>query len=1096
MPQSLRKSLFVLLAFVSCFPSLYAENMGHRNLADLDGFSWKKAFSTANGRILSSDNTPTGKGESLHLAVHFEGKGFTYYNATPFDENFMLPGKVKGVRLVGKLAGDSCGWKVAFSVKDGEKDRRYEWEGLKLTEDWQEYSFTIPTDWPPVTGVNISANNWSNKTSKLNCDLFVSALDVYTDLSAVKERSFLLSVQTSTGRARNLFKQGEDLSLTVAAGSWLNEDLQGKLNISIIDPRGKIVFQESETIVLKDDFSKKITHRPALFGVYTVQTKLDFGQGLVFNSDSQCASIPTAPVYTEEEQRYAPWGINIHGAIEGVSYSSIRELGFQWIRDYAYNEEWLQRGRGNGDWSGWPWYLPMEDKRAASGLMLLPCIPGGISNHFKEHPIPPRGWMDNVIYFMLKFPQYGALEIDNEVDLHYPDLVKKDDFMSYGLYHQAFANIVRAINPDVWVVEQGHAGIKTEMIEKAISRGHFDNVDVVNAHFYCGTSPALMAKRNANTGQGGEMLGNIYDQISEFVKRADMDGKDRQAWLTEFGWDTLVMHIVDEHTQAAYTQRGYAMGFAAGLDKIFLYWNRDTKEVPDTFFDGMGIFDPQDEPKPVAVAMSAMIHFLKMPKPVGTFYPGENGFGYVFEDRDRLVGLAFKIDPEKPGPTVEFATGNLFDFYANPLTERKQTLDIDPVWIENMKETDPFVEQTDYKQLSNRYIRGAAGDTVMLAFEFNNQRKTAYTVTVENSAPQGWKVLSQPKPITLLPRETKSMQVEVQVDPSAQPGDQQIWSTLSDGTVTKKVLTEIQVVTAASIGTLTLSGAPGTIDLPVQLTNNSLSTRSYRVSAQLPSGWKAEPAELEFLNMTGRSEATGVFKVSWNASYKADVPAKLIVKDETDTVVWSQGVVPSAFAIPKASNIICDGDFSDWPTGAELPSWIVGTLGNLRGLKLRVSYAEEGIYLGVEVTPSTAKGDQPDQFWSCDVLEVCIDTQNSKTPREAYTVFDHQFWIVPKVAENSTYLGRWKRNDEIEKVQYDMPHRGYSKKSDGGYILEVLIPAKDIKGYNPVSGSKIGLGISLTVPSRFGGQVEAYWPLPKTENIITNPHLWGSVELK
>ncbi|NRA40632.1 MAG: hypothetical protein HRU15_20975, partial [Planctomycetes bacterium] len=590
--------IFCLLFALSAVVSAEDNALGKRNLANLDAFSWNKEFSTANARIMPSGQTRSGKGQSLHIASHFSGTGFTYYNCSPIRKESSLPGSVKKFRIVAKTGGDSVSWKVSFSVKDQQKGETYEWSGLKLSNDWQESSFDIPADWPPVLAVNVSANNWDNKTNVLNGDLFIDTLEVFTDLSAINDRASLLAVHASTNHERNLFAAGQPIQYTVTAGSWLQEMLTGSWNVSIIDPRGETVHSENKNIELLGSFRQEITHQPKIFGVYTVKTVLDFGDGLSFSNESQCASIPTAPTYSHEDQRYAPWAINIHGGMEGVAYKSIRQLGFQWIRNYAYNYQWLSRGRGNGDWGGWPWFLPMEDKRAESGLMLLPSMVHGIGENIKKHPHPSSGWMDNVVHLILKFPQYHAFEIDNEVDLHYPKIFAKDDFHGYGLYHAAFAKILKALRPNAWAVEQGPAGIKADVVRKAISRGHFDDIDVVNSHFYCGVSPAMMAKQNANTGQAGDLPGNIFDQLRGFVEAADSDGKDRQAWLTEFGWDTLAVHIVDEHTQASFTQRGFALGLHAGLDKLFLYWNRDTKGEPNTFFDGMGIFDPQDEPKP------------------------------------------------------------------------------------------------------------------------------------------------------------------------------------------------------------------------------------------------------------------------------------------------------------------------------------------------------------------------------------------------------------------------------------------------------------------------------------------------------------------
>ena len=1072
------------------------QELGKRNLASLDGFAWKSSWSTAEGRIRRSRETESGSGEGLRFTVDFLGKGFTYYAASPFPNDQSFPGVVRKLRIVAKMGDGPNVWYLKFNVKDGQAGKEYRWPIKKFTNQWAEYVFTVPADHPPITGLVVGAHNWDYKQTKMSSDLYVSELEVFTDLSGVTDTSSLLSVSATTGRERNLFADGEDLALTVTAGSWFAETLNGNLDVTVIDPWGKTVFNEATKMTLDDGLSKRISHTPESFGVYTIRTKLSFDNGMVFEKESQCASIPTAPTYTHDEQRIAPWAINIHGGIEGVAYASIKQLGFQWIRDYAYQDEWLIKGRANGDWTGWPWFLKMDRKISEAGLMLLPSVMKSIGNHIEKSPVPPQGWLDESVQLMLKFPHYQAFEPDNEVDLHYPKVLKEDNYLSYGLYHAAYAKAVKGVRPHAWVVEQGQAGIKTEILEACIPRGHFDDVDVVNAHFYCGTSPALLTRHNANTGQSGALAGNLFDKMRAFVKAAGMDGKDRQAWMTEFGWDTLVMHVVSEQTQAAYTQRGYAMGLHAGFDKLFLYWNRDTKKpVPDTFFDGMGIFDPQDEPKPVAAAMAAMIHLLKLPKVVGTFSAGENGYGYIFRDRGRLVGMAFQLDSNKPAPTVTFKTGKLLDMYANPLEGREHTLDIGTIWIDNIAPTDPFVRQTDFKMTSNRYVRGAAGDTMVLSYELTNPRNQAYTATITHTLPAGWRVASKPEPLTVNPGETRSISVSVNVDRRAQQSDQRIWTTISDGQVSKRIFTDVEVVRPAALGTLTLAGKPGTTTLPFSIMNHSLQPRSFTVKPKLPAGWHATPAQLVFKDMEGVSSANGSFQVTWTDDYDANVPAQLEVADETGVTVYHRPIVPSAFALPRAGSLTMDGSFTDWPAGSALPKWIVGTIGNPDDLTLRAAYAPEGLYLGVEVAPSDAKASTPKLFWSCDALEICLDTKNDKTPRGTYQTTDHQFWVTPMVDKNSVYLGRWKRNQEIKSTRYDIPTKGFSRKTKTGYAMELLIPAAEINGYSPASGTELGMSVVLSIPSKTGTSAEAYWPLPKGDKVIFKPHLWGNVEL-
>ena len=130
-----------------------------------------------------------------------------------------------------------------------------------------------------------------------------------------------------------------------------------------------------------------------------------------------------------------------------------------------------------------------------------------------------------------------------------------------------------------------------------------------------------------------------------------------------------------------------------------------------------------------------------------------------------------------------------------------------------------------------------------------------------------------------------------------------------------------------------------------------------------------------------------------------------------------------------------------------------------------------------------------------DAIEILIDTANNKTPRNnGYQHGDHQFWFVPVVDKHNTYLGRWKRNNEITETQYDLKHPSFTKKTESGYILEAMIPIEFIDDFKAEKGQKLGFSFLLQSPGS-KGKSQSYWPLPKASGVVFNPQLWGELIL-
>ncbi|NQT50478.1 hypothetical protein HQ576_00420, partial [bacterium] len=108
---------------------------------------------------------------------------------------------------------------------------------------------------------------------------------------------------------------------------------------------------------------------------------------------------------------------------------------------------------------------------------------------------------------------------------------------------------------------------------------------------------------------------------------------------------------------------------------------------------------------------------------------------------------------------------------------------------------------------------------------------------------------------------------------------------------------------------------------------------------------------------------------------------------------------------------------------------------------------------------------------------------------------DHQFWFVPLVKDGRVYAGQWKRKDEIPATRYDIQAvRGVSRRTDGGYVMEFLLPAAELHKFQPKAGARLGLNLNLTVK---GAKLdrEIYWPARKDWGAMNLPKTWGSMVL-
>ena len=1079
------KRILAFLFAVIASGCLYAQTnealLVSRDIGDPEANAWRQLdWITASGRWEPLAERAPGapaEGKSLRIISRFPAGRFAYWGLQLVPDQRKIPGDAKRFVGYGRKHSDKVG--VEIILKDAEGKERKVWIdwGDKV---WKRFEIAIPEDMVrPVTFESFTLSNWFSRNDPQDNEVVFDLCDfrVETDIAKVPFAERPYSVGLSFPAVGNIFYAGEKPKVVVSAASWLGEARKLEIDAKVVSADGvERPFLVKPMTCL--DSASVATELPfAQPGAYTV--KLDvkgFPEPKSFSARYVVCLKP--PALTPEQKRYSPYAINVHGG-SYVGYDMFARLGFVWIRDYAYTFDWMLRARGNGEYGGWPWPKKMLGQAEDNGLMTLPCLMHSVRfNQNKPESLraPDPEWRRGMAHFMASFPTLPAFEIDNEID------GRLDPWgPEYAAYHKAFGQIVKAVAPDRWAVESGVAGIYPDATRKHVKNGDFADIDVCNGHRYCGIDAPEVSKSNSNTGQGEAKKTFLRDVYREWKRAATLDGKNRQLWITEWGWDTRAGQIVTEWEQAAYLQRGYMLGLGNGVDKMFWYWNYDSDtDKPANFFDGCGIFDRFRQPKPVAAAFSAMRHFLPADmKYVGYANLSPNAMVQIFEVKGKLVAAAFKIRLGGADFTLDKQpkAEGVFDMFGAPVDGRaSRKLDVAPTWYVGLDKTCDWVKQTPLDVESNHFMRNVAGEPINIVVS----AKGEYTAKI----PQGWTQERIPEGIAVsAPAGTPRGPAEIVV------------TGVNEG-VSKVMKIDVDIVPEAFAKSYSVDfdGA-----FKVDVVNQSATNKTHRVKAVLPAGWKVEPAE-QTCTLDPEEKTSLAFKLTASTAVSAAeqtaIP-KLAVETAEGMVIDYVPVVPREWQIKRAPNVKIDGNLADWSTDQQMPAWMLGPRGDKEATKVYMSYANEGLYLAFDIADSKCFTSDPNSFWrAADCLEVMFTPVGDFTVGKAWGLQHHQFWFCPLAAEGRAFAGFWARA-EGQKTESDIQDikTAVKKTGDaatGGYTMEIFIPAARINGYKPAKGTVAGLSFTLAVQGHRDPR-EVFWPASKADNLVISPWKWGKI---
>jgi hypothetical protein len=1103
----------------------------HKVAEDFEQSPWlPDQWNKAKGQVsLVAEAAPdTRTATSLRMDIAFSGEGFEPFTAVPA-QPLWIPGHAKTVTLRFKLSDARYAFKVDFIDGWGRDRVGGAYHSWDIRPDpaghWKTATFQIPETWTrPVQIRGLTTHNWEAQRVKNTLHIQVDDIETDTDLTdvdaktgaltiwkpepspanpakALKEcpRTPLVAVELSTGEEANVFTSSAP-AVKIRLKNWKPGELSGKLACQLLEAGGQAVqaFEQPLAVVSSAAFSRPL--KAERFGLYTLNARVTLSDQTDRTERMTLARLPVERNLTQSEKLASPYGLNVHSGSR-IVIQPFKKAGVVWFREYAFAYDWVVRARGDdGKYAGWPYYPKIVGAYADAGVKCLPVIqksieaPAVVGGKVTGRIGPDRQWSREIASLVMAFPQLTHWELSNEYDL--PGVNWKTEEMiawaNYRAYHKQFANILEVMGGgELAAVENGRAGLWPERLLRCVQSGDFDKIAVVNVHHYCGTDAPEVNLNNFNMGTESQRPSLLFDDLRAVKRAAQADGKKRQSWLTEFGWDTLAGPVVSPAEQAAYLPRAWMMALAAGTDKAFWFYNFDAAN-PKQFFDGCGLLDAAGEPKLSLCSLAGLASVLPNPRFVGELEAGSNTCGYVFEDGGKLVASLWTIQGQA-GPSVQCQADHLQDYLGNPIPGSTARLGMAPIYAVGLSKNDRWFRQTAYSLETPHLVAAAAGDTVRPTVRVTNRRAETIACRLQLLLPEGWTAEKATVSARVAPGVSQDFELPFSLPFTQSLGFREARLVATEETEIKQMTLKVLVQSPLTVLVGPMEGRPGQTQVTVTVGNRSTQPLNGRMTVRVPASWKALTPEVPVLDLKPQETRAIPCPLTWSADWKPGETAQVTLDFGADKRV-TRSLIPNQYVLHRAKEIKIDGRLDDWPPETRLPAWMLGSSLGEANADVHLAWAPEGLYGAVEVHDSRVLVKDPKSFWAGDALELFLDSADQKQARAAGPG-DHQFWFVPLPEAQRVYAGQWKMKNEIAATRYDLPAvHGVARRTTDGYVMEFLLPADQLQNYHPQVGGRLGLNLNLTIQGQQAPR-EAYWPQPKNSGATGHPDRWGTVLL-
>ncbi len=1106
-----------LLAFSHPIHAADSDSLSTKVIENFSPQDWKVGRDTrASAEFVPLD------GFGMEVQIPFSGKGFQYLRIEPVTP-ITIPGQLKKVSVRINMSNPGAGSKLVL------RDAYGVWKEYDFPrfppDTWETIDIEVPDDVAqPVAIQGFVFHNYGTRNKKTDVKIGLRGISVETDLSRANPETgaYLDWKPDPSGKHKDAtlpdtplfeanltssvpghFFAGTEPELILALRNWRPDPALVRATISVQDESGNVIYEDVQQQSV--DAVGSISWKPPVkaYGPYRADLKLERAGGDTQHMYLRFAKAPKPHDLTVEQKLASPYGMNYHAG-HGLFLTPFREAGIVWFRDYAFTWSWLKRAKGaNHNFAGWPGYPGIMQTYRDAGAMVMPVLVRSIPKTEivegkVENNIPAdREWTSHLADVLSGFPDLVYWELDNEYALK-SDVKHAENaihWSHYEDYHKTFGDGLAYLgHGELKAVENGRHGIRPDLVEAAIDDGSFANIDVINFHHYCGVDAPEINVRNYNTGSGGRKAGMFRDKVSDVVKIANKDGKEREVFITEFGWDTLAGFIVSEEQQAAYLPRAYMMLTASGVDRAFWYWHFDSP-TPSQFFDGCGLMTDRKEPKPSLCTMAGITHLLPSLNCVGEFNVGPDTQGYIFKENGQYIAAAWRIAAGDDAIELDFGPGvKLYDRYANPLAGTKATLSISPVYAVGLSEKSILMRKSAYALYSHHYMSVTAGEKSKVVVQVTNRNDQPLQSSLSLKLPTGWTADSPRVAVDVPAGESKLVELSFHIPEDEKTG---VLPLAVDVSENDKLLTTLYLQANVlepyylTVGSVPLKQGP--VEITATVENQGNVTQNPQIALSLPKSWKALSSTQTISELKPEESREVTLSLEWSDEIPEGEIAEVVVS--SPGVRIAEPIIPPFIHLNKVpSPGWFKGNPEAWPAKNKLPQWMLGSTYGEPRAQVWLGWTEQGLWGALVVDDSKVQVADPRYFWRTDALELFIDTDNDKKATE-YGPGDHQFWLVPQPESGSVYLGQWKRGNELEDTRQDIPMvHAYSRATETGYLMEFVIPWKDIQGGAPKAGAVWGINLNLSVKGTDGDR-EVYWPRRKSNAIQTRPESWGAVQL-
>lgn len=1105
-----------------------------KTVEDFSTQAWKPGqyLMGAGAVSLDSSFSPELKGGTcLKMDANFSGEGgFENYSVGPA-EPLYIPGNAQRITVRVKRSDPRFPLSVTFHDGWGRAQVGEKYLSLDLrfapNQDWQTLTVDIPKDWVrPIQLFGVSTHNFSAPKKKVSVSFWVDDIEVETDLANTDEATGMLktwtpdpnpqdpakalttppitplvSVGLSTPEICNVFSDSEP-SICIRLQNWKPATLTGTATLTLLDDKGTQLKEWNQALQV-DGVSYAVSPIPVnRNGLYSLKTQIALSDSTKQSQKITFAKVPNQKDPSEEEKRVSPYGINYHGG--GVHlFKPFKKAGIYWFRDYAFNLDYLRKAKGpDRKYSSWPGIPTLIRDYADVGVNVLPVLEAISKPVIKDGKVvsmgPDEKWIRDVADIMITFPSPTYWEISNEYDLSFKQNLAAErlvNWENYRLYHKKFAELVDLLGNGKWTtVENGRAGIYPKLTEDCVKSGDFKRVGVVNVHHYCGADAPELNAENYNRGiEAGQIEGFFFDSLRMTKQVASADGIKREAWLTEVGWDTLAGPVVTPEQQAAYLQRGFMLSFSAGIDKVFWFFHFDSAKAVQ-FFDGCGLFTADYQPKLSLPAMAGLTSVLPHPVYIGSINAGPNTAGYVFENDGSLVAGLWALQGDK-GPAVPVKAKELKDYFGNPVQGLTMQLKMAPTFAVGLDKKDPLFLQTAYEIASPHMMVVTAGDPVNAVIGVKNNRGQIIDARMKIDLPEGWTGPQADVSTTVPADQQAEVLLPFVVGADEKLGTKSATIHISEsGKPVKSMPVSFKIQRPFSVEVEALHGAPGKTRVNVEVVNKTATSQNGKIVLTLPKSWHADSLEVAVDDLKPQEKRQVPVELTWSPEWDENESAQAMFQSTSNLAKTAAPIIPNISRIHKASGITIDGNLADWKPAFQVPAWMVGSTLGEANAKMWLAWSPEGIYGAVEVEDSKGSVEDPERFWTGDVLELFLSTLPDQRG-DSFHKGDHQLWAAPLLKENQVFVGRWKVKDEIPANQFRLAGvKSAAKRTSKGYLMEFLIPATSLDSPTLKSGSTLAMNLNLSIKGvKFDREV--YWPQKKASGVTMKPTLWGTMKL-